>query len=60
MPAFSKVMTAKEWGFGAVMVSVRLALVGSSSDPDLLEVCELISRVETTVRIKAACEKLKQ
>ena len=37
--AFSEFMTQKEWGFGAVMVPVRLALVGSSSGPD--SVCNL-------------------
>jgi glutamyl-tRNA synthetase len=55
---FSAFMTAKEWGFGAVMVPVRLALVGSSSGPDLFEICELIGKEETVGRIKAACSKI--
>ena len=53
--AFSEFMTAKEWGFGAVMVPVRLALVGSSSGPDLFEIFELIGKEETIGRIKKAC-----
>lgn len=52
---FSSFMTAKEWGFGAVMVPVRLALVGSSSGPDLFEICELIGKEETIRRIGKAC-----
>jgi glutamyl-tRNA synthetase len=56
--AFSAFMTAKEWGFGAVMVPVRLALVGSSSGPDLFEICELIGREETIGRISTACIKI--
>jgi len=51
-------MTSKEWGFGAVMVPVRLALVGSSSGPDLFEICELIGREETIGRIRTACGKI--
>jgi len=56
---FSAFMTAKEWGFGAVMVPIRLALVGGSSGPDLFEICELIGKEETIGRIKTACEKIK-
>jgi glutamyl-tRNA synthetase len=53
---FSAFMTAKEWGFGAVMVPIRLALVGGSSGPDLFEICELIGKEETIGRIKRACK----
>ncbi|HEY3369874.1 MAG TPA: glutamate--tRNA ligase family protein, partial [Prolixibacteraceae bacterium] len=56
--AFSEFMTAKEWGFGAVMVPVRLALVGSPSGPDLFEIFELIGQQETIGRIKKACETI--
>jgi len=55
---FSAFMTAKEWGFGAVMVPVRLALVGSSSGPDLFEICEMIGKEETIGRILSACIKI--
>jgi glutamyl-tRNA synthetase len=56
--AFSEFMTQKEWGFGAVMVPVRLALVGSPSGPDLFEIFELIGKEETIGRIKKACETI--
>jgi len=56
--AFSAFMTANEWGFGAVMVPIRLALVGSSSGPDLFEIFELIGKEETIGRIRKACEKI--
>ncbi|MDP2061070.1 MAG: glutamate--tRNA ligase, partial [Flavobacteriaceae bacterium] len=56
--AFSAFMTSKEWGFGAVMVPIRLALVGGSSGPDLFEICELIGKEETIARIGNACEKI--
>ena len=57
--SFSAFMTAKEWGFGAVMVPIRLALVGGSSGPDLFEIFELIGKEETIGRIKNACERIK-
>lgn len=56
--AFSAFMTSKEWGFGAVMVPIRLALVGGSSGPDLFEICELIGKEETIGRIRMACERI--
>lgn len=49
---FSAFMTAKEWGFGAVMVPIRLALVGASSGPDLFEILELVGKEEVISRIK--------
>jgi len=55
---FSIFMTQKEWGFGAVMVPIRLALVGSSSGPDLFEIFELLGKEETIDRIKKACEAI--
>ena len=51
-------MTAKEWGFGSVMVPIRLALVGSSSGPDLFEILELLGKDETIDRIKTAISKI--
>ncbi len=55
---FSAYMTEKEWGFGAVMVPIRLALVGSSSGPDLFEILELVGKTEAIRRIKRACETI--
>ncbi len=56
--AFSEFMNAKEWGFGVVMVPIRLALVGSSQGVDLFDMCEIIGKEETLGRIKKAIEVL--
>lgn len=55
---FSDFMNQKEWGFGVVMVPVRLALVGSSSGPDLFDICEIIGKNETIGRIQKAILKV--
>jgi glutamyl-tRNA synthetase len=55
---FSTFMTEKEWSFGMVMVPIRLALVGTSSGPDLFEICELIGKEETIRRIWKAISKI--
>jgi glutamyl-tRNA synthetase len=55
---FSAFMTEKEWGFGAVMVPIRLALVGGSSGPDLFAICELIGKQETIERIEKAINQI--
>lgn len=55
---FSAYMTEKEWGFGAVMVPIRLALVGSSSGPDLFEILELVGKAESIRRIEMAINKI--
>jgi glutamyl-tRNA synthetase len=51
---FSAFMTSKEWGFGAVMVPIRLALVGASTGPDLFEILELVGKPESIGRIRKA------
>lgn len=51
---FSAFMNEKEWGFGVVMVPIRLALVGNSSGADLFDICELIGKDETIARIRKA------
>ncbi len=55
---FSAFMTEKEWGFGVVMVPIRLALVGSSSGPDLFEIFEILGKEETISRIESAISKI--
>lgn len=55
---FSDFMNQKEWGFGVVMVPVRVALVGNSSGPDLFDICEIIGKDETISRIKTAVSKI--
>lgn len=52
--AFSNYMNEKGWGFGMVMVPIRLALVGTSAGADLFEICEVIGKDETINRIKKA------
>ena len=56
---FSAFMASKEWGFGAVMVPIRLALVGASTGPDLFEILELVGQQECIRRIEIAVELLK-
>ncbi|MGQ7868033.1 glutamate--tRNA ligase [Sunxiuqinia sp. sy24] len=56
--AFSTFMNDKGWGFGVVMVPIRLALVGTSAGADLFDICELIGKSETISRIQKAIEQL--
>jgi glutamyl-tRNA synthetase len=55
---FSDFMNDKGWGFGMVMVPVRLALVGTSAGADLFDICEIIGKNETIQRIERAIETL--
>lgn len=55
---FSEFMNEQGWGFGAVMVPMRLALVGSSQGIDLFEICELIGKEETIDRLKTALKTI--
>nr|WP_321487539.1 glutamate--tRNA ligase [uncultured Draconibacterium sp.] len=55
---FSAFMTEKEWGFGAIMNPLRLALVGGNMGPDLFVICELLGKEESIARIKTAIEKI--
>ncbi len=55
---FSNFMNSKEWGFGVVMVPIRLALVGSSQGADLFDICEIIGKTETLNRINRAIKEL--
>ncbi len=55
---FSAFMNEKGWGFGVIMVPIRLALVGSSSGIDLFDICELIGQEETISRIEKAVAEL--
>ena len=55
---FSNFMNEKAWGFGVVMVPIRLALVGTSAGADLFDICELIGKTETISRINRAIERI--
>ncbi len=56
--AFSNFMNKKGWGFGVVMVPIRLALVGTSAGADLFDICEIIGEEETLSRIQKAIAKI--
>ena len=56
--AFSNFMNEKEWGFGVVMVPIRLALVGTSAGAELFDICELIGKEEAIARIEKAIKTL--
>ncbi len=56
--AFSNFMNEKGWGFGVVMVPIRLALVGTSAGADLFDICEIIGKTETISRIQKAIAKI--
>lgn len=56
--SFSNFMNEKGWGFGVVMVPIRLALVGTSAGADLFDICELIGKQETIQRIQKAIDTL--
>ena len=45
-------ITAKEIGFGKVMMPLRLALVGSLQGPDVFDIMFYIGKVETVKRIE--------
>jgi len=58
--SFSTFMNEKGWGFGLVMVPVRLALVGSSQGIDLFLIFELLGQQETIRRIERAVAKIQK
>ncbi len=51
-------ITAKEIGFGKVMMPLRLALVGSLSGPDVYEIAATLGKQETVARLNKAIEVL--
>lgn len=55
---FSTFMNVKGWGFGMVMVPIRLALVGTSAGADLFDICQVIGKEETLHRIQKAMDTL--
>ena len=46
-------------GFGQMMVPLRIALVGSSKGPDLVQIIEMLGKEEVIKRIKYALNKIK-
>jgi len=56
---FSAFVTEKEWGFGLVMNAFRICLVGAAVGPDLFEICEMIGKDETLLRIQNALKNIR-
>lgn len=52
-------INAKEIGFGNIMNSIRLSIVGNSSGPDIFEILEILGKDETIERIEYAIKKIK-
>jgi len=50
-------ITAKEIGFGKVMMPLRIALVGSLQGPDVFEIVNNLGKEETILRILKAIER---
>ncbi|MFA7116979.1 MAG: glutamate--tRNA ligase [Bacteroidales bacterium] len=48
-----------EWPFGKVMNSLRLALVGASKGPDMVEILVLLGKDESIMRIERALANIK-
>jgi glutamyl-tRNA synthetase len=49
---FSEFVMEKGWGFGIIMNAFRVCLVGAAIGPDLFEICEMIGKDETLLRIQ--------
>ncbi|HKK81206.1 MAG TPA: glutamate--tRNA ligase [Prolixibacteraceae bacterium] len=55
---FSAFVNEKGWGFGVVMNAFRLCIVGAAMGADLFEICEMIGRDETILRIEKGLNTL--
>ncbi len=53
-----KWITAKEIGFGKIMMPLRIALVGSLQGPDIFEIAAIIGKNDTIKRIESSIKKL--
>ncbi len=51
-------VNSKELGFGNIMNSLRLCLVGSGKGPDLFEIIEILGKKETIERIEKAIAEI--
>lgn len=56
---FSEFVNEKQWGFGVVMNAFRLSIVGAGIGADLFEICEMIGKDETLLRISNAIKNIK-
>ena len=57
--SFSAFVNEKQWGFGVVMNAFRLCIVGASMGADLFEICEMIGKDETLLRISNAIKNVR-
>ncbi|MFA9392328.1 MAG: glutamate--tRNA ligase [Prolixibacteraceae bacterium] len=55
---FSVFVTEKQWGFGVVMNAFRLCIVGAPMGADLFEICEMIGKEDSLLRIKNAIQNI--
>lgn len=58
--AFQDLLTEKGVGMGAVANALRIAIVGSSSGPDLFKMLEILGREEVISRIDFAVKNIKK
>jgi glutamyl-tRNA synthetase len=57
-PAFRRLVSSREAGFGRLMNPLRLALVGSNLGPGLMDMMETLGREEVLRRIEAGLERI--
>ena len=53
-------ITEKQLAMGVVMNALRIAIVGTSTGPDMFAIIEIIGKEETVARIKKAIESIKK
>jgi len=58
--SFSEFVNSKEWGFGVVMNAFRLCIVGASMGADPFDICEMIGKEETLLRIENGIQNIKR
>lgn len=57
--AIKNLISEKGYGMGKVMNAIRLSLVGESKGPGVADICELLGKEETSLRISKAIQNLK-
>jgi glutamyl-tRNA synthetase len=58
--AFKTYLSDKELGFGKVGPAFRLAVTGAGMGPSMFEICAILGKEETIMRIDTALDKLPQ
>ncbi|MDA3927987.1 MAG: glutamate--tRNA ligase [Prolixibacteraceae bacterium] len=57
---FSAFVNEKEWGFGVVMNAFRLCIVGAPMGADLFDICEMIGKEESLLRIQNGIQNIQR